>query len=158
MWPRGPLSDAAEPQRGTSMHREDLLGLDFVEAQVPGTFGTAATADEWPIFTAEKRIKVTAVKFSPATAITGNGTNFATLSCENKALDGTGTTEVASLAFDTPTTDDVASHDEKAITLSVTAANLILVAGQVLSLKKAVGGTGMIIDGKVRVEFEPAGT
>ena len=139
--------------------RNDLLGTDFVEVPTPTSWSTAATADEWPAWTcpASKRYKVTAVKLVPATAITASATDTVTVSVQNKGAAGTGTTEVASFAFDTATTDDVAAFDEKALTLSGTAASLVVTAGQILSIKKAVAAAGQIVEGKIRIEFEPVG-
>lgn len=139
-------------------HREDLLGTDWTEVPTPNGWSTAGTADEWPAFTAHKRIKITAVKLVPATDIVGDATNYATVSAENKGTDGTGTDEIASFAFDTATTDDVDAFDEKALTLSTTAADLVIEAGEVVSIKKAVTGTGEAVEGKVRFEYEPVGS
>jgi hypothetical protein len=54
-------------------------------------------------------------------AVTANGTNFRTIRVLNKGQDGLGTTVVASLALDTPGTDNLVAFDEKALDLSGTA-------------------------------------
>ena len=137
------------------MLRDSLLGNDRHYADVPVAWATAATADEHPVFRAPYACEVKAVRYVPESAITGHATNYATLSLQNKGAAGTGTTEVASFAFDTATTDDVAAMDEKAITLSGTAANLDLATGDVVSIKKAVAGTGLALDGILIIEFGP---
>ena len=135
----------------------DMLNVIRFHVPIPVDFNTAGTADEEPVLIAPIACTVTGVTLVPETAITGHATNYATLSLENKGAAGTGTDEVASFAFDTPTTDDVAAFDEKALTLSATAANLVVTAGQILSIKKALGAAGQVVEGKVRIEFEPVG-
>jgi len=137
-------------------HLDDVLNTIRHDIAIPVGFNTAGTADEEPGWRAPIACRVTAVRFIAETAITGDATNYATLSLENKGTAGSGTDEVASFAFDTPTTDDVAALDEKALTLSVTPADLVLAAGDILSIKKAVTGSGMVIDGIVIVEAAPS--
>jgi len=137
--------------------RDDLLGVERITVPVKASFATAGTADEYPAFRAPYAAKVTAVRYVPETAITADGTNYSTLSAENKGTDGTGTDEICSFAFDTATTDDVAAFDEKALTLTSTAADLLLAAGEVVSVKKAVDGTGIALDGIVIFEIRKNG-
>ena len=139
------------------MFRDDLLGVERFTAPLKTAFATAGTADEFPAFRAPYACVVTAVRFIPETAVTGTATNYGTLSAQNKGVAGTGTTEICSFAFDTATTDDVAAFDEKALTLSGTAANLALAAGAVVSIKKAVAGTGQVLDGIVIFEVRKTG-
>lgn len=138
-------------------HRDDLLGVERFYGPIKTAFATAGTADEFPLFRAPYACVVTAVRYVPETAITADGTNFSTLSVDNKGAAGTGTTEIASFAFDTATTDDVAAMDEKAITLSGTAANLALAAGDIVAVQKAVDGTGIALDGLIIVEVRKTG-
>ena len=135
-------------------HHDDLAATRRHEAVLPIAFATAGTADESPLFRAEIAARVTAVRYIPETAITGHGTNYATLSVVNKGATGVGVTAVAAFTFDTPTTDDVAAMDEKALTLE-TAANLVLAAGDVLAVKKEIAAAGMALDGIIIVEFAP---
>ena len=137
------------------MFRKDLIGYEVERFVCPAGWATAATVSEEPAFRAPYNCTVQSVRFVPKTAITGNATNFASLEARNKGAAGVGTTQVAVMPFDTPTTDDVVAYDEKAIPLSATAANLNLVEGDVLALRKTVGGTGMIIDGIIEVAFGP---
>jgi hypothetical protein len=138
--------------------RDTLLGTRRFAVYIPLAWATAGTTGEEPALRAPIRLQVTAVRFIAKAAITGHATNYATVSVENKGAAGTGTTEVASFAFDTPTTDDVAAFDEKAITLSGTAANLILVAGDVVSIKKAVAASGLAVSGIIIIEGTPVGS
>jgi len=139
------------------MFRDDLLGVERITVPLKTAFATADTEDEFPAFRAPYAATVTALRYIPETAITGDATNHAVLSAQNKGAAGSGTDEVASFAFDTPTTDDVAALDEKAITLSATAANLNLAAGDIVSIKKTTPGTGLALDGIVIFEIRKRG-
>ena len=134
---------------------DDLLATKRFITQLKTAMATAGTADEQPAFRAPFACRVTAVRYVPETAITADGTNYATLSAQNKGSAGSGTDEIASFAFDTATTDDVAAMDEKALTLSGTPANLVLAAGDVVSVKKAIAGSGLALDGIVIFEVTP---
>ena len=133
----------------------DMLNVIRFHVPIPVDFNTAGTADEEPVLIAPIACTVTGVTLVPETAITGHATNYATLSLENKGAAGTGTTEVASFAFDTPTTDDVVAFDGKALTLSATPANLDLALGDVVSIKKAIAAAGMVLDGFVLITAAP---
>ena len=133
----------------------DMLNVIRFHVPIPVDFNTAGTADEEPVLIAPIACTVTGVTLVPETAITGHATNYATLSLENKGAAGTGTTEVASFAFDTPTTDDVVAFDGKALTLNATPANLDLALGDVVSIKKAIAAAGMVLDGFVLITAAP---
>lgn len=94
---------------------------------------------------------VTAVTYTPDAQLTGADTDSRTLALVNKGADGNGTTSVASKAF----TNGVNANDfdETAITLSGTAANLVVAAGDILAFTSThVGSTGLADPGgKVRV-------
>jgi hypothetical protein len=86
---------------------------------------------------------VSSVSYTPIAAVTGaNSPASRTLSVTNKGQAGAGATSVASLALVSGT--NLVAYDEKAVTLSGTAANLVVAAGDILSLDStAVGGTGL---------------
>ena len=96
---------------------------------------------------------VTAVKYVPKADITGANTDTRTVSVINKGQDGNGTTSVASLGFVSGT--NASDFDEKTITLSGTAANLVVAAGDVLAWTSVHSGTTGLADpgGTVRVEI-----
>lgn len=85
---------------------------------------------------------VTGAYFLPTADMTGATTDNATLTILNKGSDGNGTTSVAALAFAAGV--DFADFDQKAITLSTTAASLNLAEGDVLSVAWAKGGAGLV--------------
>ena len=83
---------------------------------------------------------VTKVEYIPVAAITGANTNTRSVTLFNKGQTGSGTTTVATLQFDSGV--NAAASDEKAITLSGTAANLVLAAGDTLLWRSLHIGTG----------------
>lgn len=85
---------------------------------------------------------VAAVTYTPEANITGNDTESRTYTLVNKGTDGNGTTIVATLAMVTGVNG--VDFDEKAITLSATAANLVVADGQILAWTSVhVGSTGL---------------
>jgi len=83
---------------------------------------------------------VTKVEYVPGAAITGANTNTRSVTLFNKGAAGSGTTSVATLQFDSGV--NASANDEKAITLSGTAANLVLAAGDTLLWRSLHIGTG----------------
>lgn len=94
---------------------------------------------------------VTAVTYTPDAQLTGADTDSRTLTLINKGQDGNGTTVVATKAFTNGVNAD--DFDETALTLSATAANLVVADGDILALNSLhVGSTGLADPGgKVRV-------
>jgi hypothetical protein len=113
---------------------------DTFSAVVPAT---AAGADfEVTVCVAPYAGTVTAVNYVADTTLTGANTDSRTLSLINKGAAGSGTTEVAAKAFVSGVNG--AAFDATAITLSATAANLAVAAGDVLAFKSLhVGSTGL---------------
>lgn len=117
---------------------------------------SGATADlAWPVGTVDADCTITAVSYIPAAAITGADTNTRTLSVQNKGQSGSGTTSVASLALASGT--NAAAFDEKAITLSATAANLDCASGDVLEFLSTHAGSSGLADpgGVVEISYSP---
>jgi len=99
--------------------------------------------------------KVAEVTYTAIAAVTGAASPASrTLSVINHGQAGVGTTVVASLALVSGV--NLVAFDEKAITLSATAADLVVVAGDILEFRSAaVGGTGLVDPGgTVSVTFE----
>lgn len=85
---------------------------------------------------------VTGVTYAAEANMTGDNTESRTFSLVNKGTDGNGTTVVATLAVVTGV--GLLDFDEKAITLSATAANLVVAADDVLAWTSThVGSTGL---------------
>lgn len=108
------------------------------EAEIPAI---AAASNGSATLVAEYAGVVSAVTYVPTATITGAATNNRTISVVNHAQDGSGSTVVASLNFGAGT--NATGYDEKAITLSGTAANLVVAAGDVLEVRSAAVGTGI---------------
>ncbi len=130
---------------------QDLLGRHKSTTKLPTALATAGTVDEIVAFRAPFNCTVTAVRYLPAAALSGVTATEVTLAVDNRGLDGLGTTEIASLSF--ITTVDAVAFDEKAITLSTTAADLDAVEGDIITIVKTVTSTGLALDGTVEIEF-----
>ena len=102
---------------------------------------TAGNDDDTVLTQAPFDCTVTAVEYIPEAAITGVATNNRTVSLVNKGQAGSGTTSVATLTFGSGT--DAAANNEKALTLSATAANLDLAAGDTLLWRSIHNATGI---------------
>ncbi len=86
--------------------------------------------------------KVTGARVITAAAITGANTDSRTIQLFNRGQAGAGTTLVASKAFTSGV--NAAADDETALTLTATAADLVVAAGDVLEFVSLhVGGTGL---------------
>lgn len=84
---------------------------------------------------------VTAVTYSTVTAITGANTNTRVVNLVNKGQAGAGTTVIATLQFNSGV--NTTASDEKTITLSATAADLVVAAGDLLQWQSTHVGTGI---------------
>jgi hypothetical protein len=120
--------------------------VQVIERNVPAV-STAGNDDDTVLGQAPFACTVTAVQYVPEAAITGADTNSRTVSLVNKGQVGSGTTTVASLALTNGV--NAAANDEKTITLSGTAANLVLAAGDTLQWRSIHVGTGITDPGGV---------
>lgn len=124
-------------------------------ANLPVT-GMAApgTASEQAVFVAPFNVKVTGVKWVPATAVTAAATNYSTLSVRNRGAAGAGVALPASRSYNTGNPNSVAFAAED-MTLSGTAADLLLNAGDALTVQMLPTGTGIQIPaGAVRISYQ----
>lgn len=96
---------------------------------------------------------VSSVTYTPEAAVTAHATNYRTFRLVNKGQAGAGSTVIASFATDTVTTDDLVAFDEKSITLSTTAADLVVAVGDILVWDETVAASGVASPGG-RVEIE----
>jgi hypothetical protein len=93
------------------------------------------------VYVAPRDATVSGVTYTTVTAITGANTNTRSVSLVNKGQAGAGTTVIATLQFNSGV--NTVAADEKAITLSSTASDLLLVAGDVLQWQSTHIGTGI---------------
>lgn len=117
-----------------------------IEADVPAV-STAGNDDDSVIGEAPFAGTVTAVAYVPEAGITGAASNTRSVTLVNKGQDGTGTTTVATLQFDSGV--NAAAYDEKTVTLSATAANLLVAQGDVLQWRSLHVGTGLADPGGI---------
>lgn len=128
---------------------KELRGTLYASLYVPSQ-ATLGTDDNWPLWYAPNKVKVTGVTFVPSAAITANGTHYSVYTLTRYTAGASGTT-VATRSW--IATDSVAETPE-AFTLSATAANLVLAAGDTLSMVKTHGGNGLVIpDGALIVAY-----
>jgi hypothetical protein len=122
----------------------DLSGTQRFKIDVPGQ-ATAATVDEFAAIVIPFNAKVTAVSYSPKSTVTGAATNNFTVTVRNRGAAGAGTVQPAQLNF--ANTVNATAFVATAVTLSSTASDLLLTAGDVLTVEKLVVGTGMAMPG-----------
>lgn len=106
---------------------------------------TIAATDTFTLEPARFTGKVTSVSYVPEAAATGDNTNARTFTLVNKGTTGGGTTVIATLALTTGV--NLVASDEKAFTLSATAADLLVTQGDVLALVSTATGTGVVDPG-----------
>jgi hypothetical protein len=135
---------------------------------LPGSFSVtvkakdlgAGAAEENPIFRNGfgADLKLVGAALVSKAGLTGNGAAHMVLSLINKGTDGTGSTSLASKAFDTPGDDDVAAYGSGELDLAAAEADRLIPDGAVVSLDKAVVGAGMALaDDLIELRFQFAG-
>lgn len=104
---------------------------------------TAAGADASGVYVkAPYAGKVAGARIFAAAALTGADTNSRTVQLHNRGQSGAGSTLVASKAFTAGV--NAAADDETALTLTATAADLVVAADDVLEFTSLhIGGTGL---------------
>jgi hypothetical protein len=103
---------------------------------------TAGTTESFVIGEAQINATVTEVSIVPNGPLTADATNNRTFTITNTGQAGAGVVAVATLITNVAGGNWVA-FDEKLATLSGTAANLTIAAGDVLSCVETIGGTGV---------------
>lgn len=98
---------------------------------------------------------VSSVSFVAAAAITGDDTDNRKFAVVNKGQAGAGTTEVAGVTFETDV--DAAAAVAMAVPVADDAGDLVVAAGDVLTLVETISGTGLAHGGGlVSVTFDAA--
>lgn len=99
---------------------------------------------------------VTAASYTPEANITGNTTETRTFAVVNKGQDGNGTAAVASRAMATGA--NATDFNEDALTLSATAADLVVAEGDIIAFTSTHGGATGLADpgGLVKVTLSRA--
>jgi hypothetical protein len=117
-----------------------------IEASIPAQ-ATAGTAQDTVIGEAPFAGTVTEVSFYPETAVAAAASNIRTFRLVNKGQSGAGTTVIASRS--TVTSNSMVAYDEWTVTLSATAADLVVAAGDVLIFDETIGASGVAHGGGV---------
>jgi hypothetical protein len=134
-----------------SIQDKELRGDRVFVVPVAGQ-STAGTADEFTAFVAPFACKVVAVKWVPTAGITANGSNYFTLTLRNRGAAGSGTALPAQRAY---SSGNATAFVAESATLSATAADLNVAAGDVLTVEKLVTGTGLAMpDGTIQVHVQ----
>lgn len=123
----------------------DVPGAHIHRVAIAGQ-ATAGTADEFPLVRVPYNASLVAAYWIPKAAVTADATNYVTLTVRNRGAAAAGTAKPASRSY--AATNSVAFVAE-AMTLSATAADLLLTAGDILTAEKLQAGTGVAL---------PAGT
>lgn len=113
---------------------KDLPGDHVAQATIP-VEATANAARSTPIFRAPANVTVTAVRWIPGAAVTGNTSNNFALQVVNKTNAG----NVTAIKTYATGTDSVA-HTAESLTLST---GVALAAGDVIALDRTITGTGL---------------
>lgn len=113
---------------------------------VPGQ-ATAGTDDEFVLGEVPFAGTVTGASYTTDAAIAGHASNNRILSVINAGAAGSGTTSVATVTTDA--SNSFTAFDEKALTLSGTAANLVVAAGDILKFKSDAQASGVADPGGV---------
>lgn len=125
---------------------EKAPNVEILQQAVPGQ-GTAGTDSTFVIGKAPFAGTVTGASYTTSAAITGHAANNRTFSVINKGAAGAGTASVASVTSNA--SNSFTAYDEKALTLSGTAANLVVAAGDVLMFNSDANGDGVADPGGV---------
>jgi len=118
-------------------------------------FATRASGtDIVHFFRAPYALTVKAAYVSFDAAFTGQASNYVTFRIRNLGTDGSGTTDCASLAASS-TAVSVGAETPLAVTLSTTASELAVTAGQLLEARIAVTSSGQATDNAtIQLDYE----
>jgi hypothetical protein len=116
-----------------------------IEESVPAA--ATAVSDDTLLAQSPYAGTVSAVQYVPEAAITGAATNNRTVSLVNKGQAGSGTTVVATLTFASGT--NATANNEVSLTLSSTAADLVVAESDTLQWRSIANGTGLADPGGI---------
>lgn len=122
------------------MQFKELRG-NIPHTTIVETTGAASSTGNLFVYRALVDQKVISAALIPSAAITADGTNYAIYTLTRHTA-GASATTVATRSW---IATNSAAMTEEAMTLSGTAANLLLTAGDTLHLVKTVAGSGLVI-------------
>lgn len=122
----------------------------------PAIDGSAAAATaEHVIFRAKQACTIQSAHYIPDAALTADNTNFATITVKRRNADGTGAVTVASIATTIAAPGSGNWLQWVAVTLALTAANIKLTAGQILTVAITKASAGVAVQpGQLIVAYQ----
>lgn len=130
---------------------KDIPGPSNHRLLIPVMAG-ATTDDEFPLFVADSNLLVTGVRWVPNAAVTANGTNYTTLNIYDRGATDAGTALIASRSY---AATNSAAQTPETLTLSATAANLLIASGDVITVNRVHTASGLIVAaGLVEVQVQ----
>lgn len=120
----------------------EIAGDHIFRTRLAGAMASATTDDEVAAFVAPYNLTITGVDWTPDAAVTANGTNYSTLSVRNRKADASGSVLAATRSY--AATNSVALVKE-ATTLSSTATDLNVNAGDVITIQRIHTASGVVI-------------
>lgn len=129
----------------------EIAGTKSLRIQLQSAMVAAGTDDEFVVGTIATNAVITAAKWIPFAAVTADGTNYSTLSVRNRVAAG-GTALPATRSY---VAINSVAFTAEAMTLDGTAANLLVAAGDVITVQRKHTGTGVIIPaGVVEISYK----
>jgi len=101
------------------------------------------TTPEYTFFVADRSYRVVSVKFLPSTAVTAGATHFGTILIDKRPASGPGTP--VNVATRSLAATNMVAFTEESATLTATAADLLLVAGDALTFEITKTMNGLAI-------------
>lgn len=127
-----------------------IAGAHVARVHIVGQ-ATAGTADEFPGVTIPFNAVIVGAKWIPKAAVVADATNYLTLTVRNRTT-GAGAVNVANRSY---AATNSAALTPEAMTLSATAANLLVAAGDLLTVEKLNTGTGLALPaGVVEISYQ----
>lgn len=143
----------AKAQATGGLSASTPLQIEWDKAAADGAAGTATA--EHVVYRATGPVIVKSVEYVPDAALTANDTNFATITLSRRNADGTNSVTVASVS--TKTTGGGGSGNWSqwvSVALALTAANVAMVAGQILTIAITKPGAGVVVPaGQLLVDY-----
>lgn len=136
------------------MQLKEMGGLLQAACYVPAQ-ATLGTDDNWPLWQAPNKVQIVSITFVPSAAVTANATHYSVYTATRYTAGASATT----VATRTWAATDSAAETPEAMTMSATAAALVLAADDTISMVKTHGGNGVVIpDGTVIIRYKNYGS
>jgi len=141
---------------GTTLITDTPGGAGVVATVVGQVSSVASNATDTgqPICRCKNAGSVLSAFFIPSASQAGSATNYRTPKLINMGSAGTGTTVIASITALSASTGSVIANTAKAMTMTTTAADYTVAAGDILAWYTTKSGDGIAINaGDVQIDF-----